>query len=80
MLALAIRSSTVGVREQIGSDAKKFYAWRRVTAPETCACSVFPASFIADLEQLPRRPVQVVIHGSLSPLIREAVLHDAVPL
>ena len=40
----------------------------------------FPASLIADLEQLLRRPVQVVIHRSLSPLIREAVLRDAVPL
>jgi predicted nucleotidyltransferase len=40
----------------------------------------FPASLIADLEQLLRRPVQVVIHRSLSPLIRDAVLRDAVPL
>jgi hypothetical protein len=40
----------------------------------------FPASLIADLEQLLRRPVQVVIHRSLSPLIREAVLRDALPL
>jgi predicted nucleotidyltransferase len=40
----------------------------------------FPASLIADLEQLLRRPVQVVIHRSLSPLIRDAVLRDAVSL
>jgi predicted nucleotidyltransferase len=40
----------------------------------------FPASLVADLEQLLRRPVQVVIHRSLSPLIRETVLRDAVPL
>jgi hypothetical protein len=40
----------------------------------------FPGSLVADLEQLLRRPVQVVIRRSLSPLIREAVLRDAVPL
>ncbi len=40
----------------------------------------FPASLVADLEQLLIRRVQVVIHRSLSPLIREAVLRDAVPL
>ncbi len=40
----------------------------------------FPGSLIADLEQLLKRPVQVVIRRSLSPLIREAVLREAVPL
>jgi hypothetical protein len=40
----------------------------------------FPAGLIADLEQLLRRPVQVVIRRSLSALIRDAVLRDAVPL
>jgi len=40
----------------------------------------FPASLIADLEQLLRRPVQVVIYRSLSPLIRDAVLREAIPL
>ncbi len=40
----------------------------------------FPASLIADLEQLLMRRVQVITHRSLSPLIREAVLRDAVPL
>ena len=40
----------------------------------------FPGSLVADLEQLLMRPVQVVIRRSLSPLIREAVLRDAVPL
>jgi predicted nucleotidyltransferase len=40
----------------------------------------FPGSLVADLEQLLKRPVQVVIRRSLSPLIREAVLREAVPL
>jgi predicted nucleotidyltransferase len=40
----------------------------------------FPASLVADLEQLLMRRVQVVIQRSLSPLIRESVLRDAVPL
>jgi hypothetical protein len=40
----------------------------------------FPGSLVADLEQLLRRPVQVVIRRSLSPLIREAVLREAIPL
>ena len=40
----------------------------------------FPGSLVADLEQLLRRPVQVVIRRSLSPLIRDAVLREAVPL
>jgi len=40
----------------------------------------FPASLVADLEQLLIRRVQVVIHPSLSPPIREAVLRDAFPL
>ncbi|MSV32026.1 MAG: DNA polymerase subunit beta [Bryobacterales bacterium] len=40
----------------------------------------FPGSLVADLEQLLTRPVQVVIRRSLSPLIRDAVLRDAVPL
>ena len=40
----------------------------------------FPGSLVADLEQLLTRPVQVVIRRSLSPLIRDSVLRDAVPL
>ena len=40
----------------------------------------FPGSLVADLQQLLTRPVQVVIRRSLSPLIRDAVLRDAVPL
>jgi len=40
----------------------------------------FPGSLIADLEQLLGQPVQVVIRRSLSPLIRDAVLREAVPL
>jgi predicted nucleotidyltransferase len=40
----------------------------------------FPGSLTADLEQLLGRRVQVVIRRSLSPLIREAVLREAVPL
>ncbi len=40
----------------------------------------FPGSLVADLEQLLDRPVQVVIRRSLSPLIRESVLREAIPL
>ena len=40
----------------------------------------FPGSLVADLEQLLGCRVQVVIRRSLSPLIREAVLREAVPL
>jgi predicted nucleotidyltransferase len=40
----------------------------------------FPGSLVADLEQLLGRPVQVVIRRSLSPLIRDSVLREAVPL
>jgi uncharacterized protein len=40
----------------------------------------FPGSLTADLEELLGKRVQVVIHRSLSPLIREAVLREAVPL
>lgn len=40
----------------------------------------FPGSMVADLEQLLGRRVQVVIRRSLSPLIRESVLREAVPL
>jgi len=40
----------------------------------------FPGSLVADLEQLLGQRVQVVIRRSLSPLIREAVLREAVPL
>jgi predicted nucleotidyltransferase len=40
----------------------------------------FPGSLVADLERLLGRPVQVVIRRSLSPLIRDAVLREAVPL
>ena len=40
----------------------------------------FPGSLVADLEQLLGQRVQVVIRRSLSPLIREGVLREAVPL
>ena len=40
----------------------------------------FPGSLATDLEQLLGQRVQVVIRRSLSPLIREAVLREAVPL
>ncbi len=40
----------------------------------------FPGSLIADLEELLGRPVQVVTHRALSPLIREHVLKEAQPL
>jgi hypothetical protein len=40
----------------------------------------FRGSLIADLEQLLGQRVQVVIRRSLSPLIRDAVLREAVPL
>ena len=40
----------------------------------------FPGSLTADLEQLLGQRVQVVIPRSLSPLIRDAVLREAVPL
>jgi predicted nucleotidyltransferase len=40
----------------------------------------FPGSLVADLEHLLGQRVQVVIRRSLSPLIRDAVLREAVPL
>jgi len=40
----------------------------------------FPGSLAADLERLLGQRVQVVIRRSLSPLIRDAVLREAVPL
>ena len=40
----------------------------------------FPGSLAADLEQLLGRRVQIVIRRSLSPLIRDSVLREAVPL
>jgi uncharacterized protein len=40
----------------------------------------FPGSLTAELEELLGKRVQVVIRRSLSPLIREAVLREAVPL
>jgi predicted nucleotidyltransferase len=40
----------------------------------------FPGSLVADLEKLLGRRVQVVIRRSLSPLIRDSVLREAVPL
>jgi uncharacterized protein len=48
-----------------------------VTGPTT---PWFPGSLTADLEQLLGKRVQVVIHRSLSPFIREAVLGEAIPL
>ena len=40
----------------------------------------FPGSLVADLERLLGQRVQVVIRRSLSPLIRDNVLREAVPL
>jgi predicted nucleotidyltransferase len=40
----------------------------------------FPGSLSADLEKLLRRRVQIVIRRSLSHLIRDEVLREAVPL
>jgi len=40
----------------------------------------FPGGLTAELEELLGKRVQVVIRRSLSPLIREAVLREAVPL
>jgi predicted nucleotidyltransferase len=40
----------------------------------------FPGGLVADLERLLGQRVQVVIRRSLSPLIRVAVLREAVPL
>jgi hypothetical protein len=40
----------------------------------------FPGGLVADLERLLGQRVQVVIRRSLSPLIRDAVLREAVPL
>ena len=40
----------------------------------------FPGSLAADLERLLGQRVQVVIRRSLSPLIGDAVLREAVPL
>jgi predicted nucleotidyltransferase len=40
----------------------------------------FPGSLTADLERLLGQRVQVVIRRSLSPLIRDAILREAVPL
>lgn len=40
----------------------------------------FPGSLAADLEQLLGKRVQVVLRRSLSPLIREDVLREAVPI
>ena len=40
----------------------------------------FPGGLVADLEDLLKRPVQVIVRRSLSPLIRESVLKEASPL
>ena len=40
----------------------------------------FPGSLTAELEELLGKRVHVVIRRSLSPLIREAVLREAIPL
>ena len=42
--------------------------------------SWFPGSLTAELEELLGKRVQVVIRRSLSPLIREAVLKESIPL
>lgn len=40
----------------------------------------FPGGLLNDLEHLLDRPVDIVLERSLNPLIREAVLTEAVPL
>lgn len=40
----------------------------------------FPGGLVADLEQLLGRRVDIITDGGLSPLIRERVLGEAVPL
>jgi predicted nucleotidyltransferase len=40
----------------------------------------FPGGFVADLEALLGRRVQIVIRRALSPLVRNSVLKDARPL
>ena len=40
----------------------------------------FPGGLAAELEDLLGRPVQIIVRRSLSPLIRDSVLKDAVPL
>lgn len=40
----------------------------------------FPGSLVADLDQLLGRRVQVVISRLLSPLIRDSVFRESVPL
>jgi predicted nucleotidyltransferase len=40
----------------------------------------FPGGFVADLEELLGRPVQVVTERGLDDLLRERVLAEAVPL
>jgi predicted nucleotidyltransferase len=40
----------------------------------------FPAGFIADLERLLDRRVDVVTDTGLNPHVREYILHEAVPL
>lgn len=48
-----------------------------VTGPTT---PWFPASLATDLERILGRRVQIVVRRSLSPWIRDSVLHDAIPL
>ena len=60
--------------DTLGSDVDLLIAVTGETTPW------FPGSLAAELEQLLGRRVQVVIRRSLSPLIRDSVLREAVPL
>ncbi len=51
----------------------------RVDVPSATS-SWFPAGLILDLEKLLGSPVQIVTEKGLSPLIRENVLREAIPL
>ncbi|MEN6577255.1 MAG: nucleotidyltransferase family protein [Phycisphaerales bacterium] len=42
--------------------------------------SWFPAGLILDLEQILGRPVEIVTENGLSPLIKQRVLQEAIPL
>jgi predicted nucleotidyltransferase len=48
------------------------------TGPTTS--SWFPAGLILDLEQILGRPIEIVTDQGLSPLIKERVLKEAIPL
>lgn len=51
-----------------------------LVAVGTTTSSWFPAGLILDLEQILGRQVEIVTEKGLSPLIRDRVLQEAVPL